>query len=284
MESKEVMAFLEDIETHKKNIHSISPDQQLLQQVLPIRTVGSTAIIPIQGAMVKSLPPFFEKFFGVYSTNSIRSAVQQAVANKKIQSIMLLIDSPGGSVDGTVELADVVFSARQQKPVYAQVDGLAASAAYWIASQSTKIIAGRSSLIGSIGVFTMLYDFSRAFKNAGIEAIPITTGEFKTAGIMGTPITQVQQEEYQKIVDQYYADFLNAIKRGRPQMSTKTIVDAADGRIFKADQEAITMGLIDGIGWTQEQIAKLTQKRLMAKRLMAKKFEYAITQNKEVVL
>ena len=244
---------------------------------LPVQRYGGLAVIPVSGAMMKRGLSFFGMRIST-STRDVQQALAAAVADERVDQIMLLIDSPGGSVDGTVELADAVYAARQSKPIIAQVDGMAASAAYWVASQANTIVASRSALVGSIGVFTILYDDSRAFENAGIEAIPITTGEFKVIGAPGVEITEAQAADYQRTVDQYFGDFLDAIRRGRPQMSDDEILNAADGRVFKADSEALGMKLIDAVGWPSETIATYTSRQSRRRRARAANARQAIYQ------
>jgi ClpP class serine protease len=102
----------------------------------------------------------------------------------------------------------------------------------------------------------MLYDYSAMFNGAGIKAIPIDTGEFKSAGAMGLEITEAQIKEFQKIVDGYFADFSEAVLEGRP--ISKADFDAiADGRIFFADDEPVKTGLITGIKSTRQALSDM---------------------------
>lgn len=222
-----------------------------------IRMMGSTAVISIQGPLMKKLPGIVAAFCPMPTTVDLQNAIEAAVSDQKVERLVLLIDSPGGSVDGSVELADTVFEARQKKPVVAQVDGLAASAGYWIASQATEIVSNRSALIGSIGVFSVLYDMSRLYENEGVKVIPIATGPFKTTGMAGTRITEDQIKDEQRVVDAFFDDFKKAIARGRPQMAVETIEEVSDGRVFKADSEALGFGLIDRVGYFRQTINQL---------------------------
>ncbi len=140
---------------------------------------------------------------------------------------------------------------------------MVASAAYWVASQADRIYSHRLDLIGSIGVRIMLYDMHRLFEKEGVEAVPIDTGEFKSAGAEGTEITENQRADFQRIVDAYFAAFLDVIERGRA-LSGDRLKAVADGRIFTAP-EALEQGLIDGIQ-TFEQTMQQLQQPLRASR------------------
>lgn len=209
---------------------------------LPIRVSQGVAVIPMMGPMMRRAGPM-ARVFGITGTDSTRLAIEVALTDEAVERILLRVDSPGGSVSGLDQLGDVVSSA--DKPIVAQVEGMAASAAYYVAAQTDRIMVGRTDLVGSIGTRIMLYDFSKMFENEGIEPVPIDTGEYKSAGAMGTEITEAQRDDFQRIVDFYYEDFVRAVSRGR-SMTESAVKDAGDGRMFPPE-EAIELGLIDGI-------------------------------------
>lgn len=210
---------------------------------LPMDVEDGIGIVNVAGPLFKGAGPAW--YFGGSSLLQIQAAVEKLAADDKVKAILMQVDSPGGSVDGLAELGDAIFAAREAKPIWAQVTGIAASAAYYIASQANRIIAQRMDLIGSIGIRMLVYDFSKLFEDAGIRAIPIDTGEFKSAGAMGTEITERQQEYFRSIVQAYFEDFVAAVVRGR-RISKKAVKEVADGRVMPA-AEALAAGLIDEI-------------------------------------
>lgn len=222
---------------------------------LPVQVRDRVAVIQIQGLMTKN-SDWLTEWFGGTATSSVRLAVQAAAADESVTAILLLVDSPGGTVDGLAELADAIFQARQAKPVIAQVCGLCASAAYYAASQATSIHAHRMDMVGSIGTRYLLYDWSEAFAEAGIEAVAIDTGKYKSAGAMGTAITEDHRAEFQRIVDEYFADFVAAIVRGRG-LDEKVVRESADGRVW-IGADAVRRKLIDGIQTLDQTLAELT--------------------------
>ncbi len=220
----------------------------------PMEVIDGVAVIGISGPMTKR-SSLFTALFNASSTQAVQEAVEAAAADPQVKAILLDVDSPGGSVDGLAELVDAVWGVRGRKPIVAQVSGLGASAAYMVASQADAVYAGRMDLVGSIGTRLMLYDFSRLFANAGIEAVPIATGPYKTAGALGTEITADQRAYFQGIVDQYLADFLAAVSRGR-KLAGPALEAVADGRVFLAET-ARQLGLVDGIQTKQQTLARL---------------------------
>jgi capsid assembly protease len=219
---------------------------------LPISVDGGVAVVSLMGTMLRRAGPV-AKFFGFTGTESVRAAIDAANADPDVERILLRVDSPGGSVSGLDQLGESV--AMSSKPVTAVVDGMAASAAYYVASQAKRVVAGRNDMVGSIGTRLMLYDYSKMFAKEGIEAVPIDTGEFKSAGAFGTKITEAQRADFQRLVDFYYADFLSTVARGRG-MREEDVRKVADGRLFPPS-EAMTSRLIDGVSTLERTLTEM---------------------------
>jgi capsid assembly protease len=232
------------------------------------QVAGGIAVISIVGPMMKDI-----KWRGFADTRAIGESVKRAAADDNVRAIVLRIDSPGGSVDGLAELGDAVWAARTVKPVLAQVDGMAAWAAYYVASQASRIVAGRGDMIGSIGVRIMLYDFSKMYEEAGVKALPIDSSPddrpFKSAAMEGTEITEQHQADFQRIVDTYFADFGRMVQRGRG-MSSEAFDAVADGRVW-VGEEARAVGLIDGIGTLADTLGALAGSLAVTDRARARR-------------
>jgi signal peptide peptidase SppA len=212
------------------------------------------AVINVNGPMTRE-SSLISLLFGGTSTMAARDAVEAAMADESVQAILLRINSPGGSVSGLSELGDAVYAARDVKPVVAQVNGLAASAALYVASQASQIFAHRMDLLGSIGTRMMLYDSSALFAKEGVEAVPIDTGPFKSAGAQGTKLTDEHRAYFQSIVDEAQRDFAAVLGRGR-RITAQQVESLADGRVFYAP-EALSRGVIDGIQSEKHTLAAL---------------------------
>lgn len=229
------------------------------------RRTERTAVVPIEGPIMKVPAALNElaALLGIASPRAIAEQVRAAAQDEDVSQIMLLVDSPGGSVSGLTEAVDAVFNARESKPIVAQVDGVAASAAYMIASQAHEIRLGRGDMLGSIGTRLQLFDLSRMFENEGIESVVIDTGEFKSAGALGTQITERQREDFQRIVDRFFSDFVQAVMRGRG-MTEAQVMEVADGRLF-VGSEATENGLADSVMPFEETVAALTNRSAPAR-------------------
>lgn len=226
---------------------------------LATEIAGNVAVIPVRGVLVRRTT-WMSQLFDEVGMEEVTAAVNAAAGNSAVRSIVLRIDSPGGNSDGITELADAVFAAREQKRVIAQIEGTATSGAYWLASQATEIWAQRMDVIGSIGARMMImFDASEAMERDGVKPVQIDTGEFKSAGELGLPISDTQVAEFQKFVDTIFADFQAAIKRGRG-ISQAVLSPLADGRVWFA-KEAKSLGLIDGIRSLSDTMGKAEGRR-----------------------
>jgi signal peptide peptidase SppA len=206
--------------------------------------VGRSAVVRLKGPLLKA-DSWMVDWFGGTSMERARVAVLSAAADSSVDAIILDVDSPGGTVDGTDDLAAAVAAAAKSKAVIAQVGGMAASAAYWVASQATEIRMQRLDMVGSIGVRLLMYDFSKLFESEGIRPVLIDTGVHKSTGAMGVPISEEQEAEQRRVVERFYGEFLGAVQRGRG-MTAAALKPYADGRLFFAD-EAVTAGLADKV-------------------------------------
>jgi len=226
---------------------------------------GDVAIIPVVGILVKR-PSLLLNLFGGTATTEVAEQFRKAMANPAIVSIILYIDSPGGTVDGTQELAREIREARGQgKNIVAFSDGLIASAAYWIGAQSHRAyISSDTVTVGSIGVVARHIDISRMEERIGVKTTEITAGRFKRAASMYEPLSESGRRTIQEMLDHVYGAFLADVAQARPQLTLEPVKTAAqegfdtipwaDGRLFLGKQ-ALDAGLVDGFA-TLEQLIK----------------------------
>jgi signal peptide peptidase SppA len=201
---------------------------------------NGVACIGIAGQMTKG-----ESSFGGASTVRTRSAIRKATNDSRVTSIVLQIDSPGGTVSGTADLAADVAAADLRKPVYAFIEDLGCSAAYWVASQARKVYANTTALVGSIGVVAVVEDTSGAMDKAGVKVHVISTGPYKGAFTDGAPVTDAHLADLQREVDQLNEYFMDGVARGRG-MSIEQVKKVATGQVWLA-AEAKQLGLIDEV-------------------------------------
>jgi signal peptide peptidase SppA len=177
---------------------------------------NGVGVIDIHGPIIRSPDRLSRLLFGATSHDDISAALQDAAGRNDVHAVFLDIDSPGGTVAGTPELAAQVASVGESKPVYAFSSGLMCSAAYWLASQAQAIYATPSARVGSIGVILPVVDSSEAFNRNGIKVEVFSVGKFKAMGTPGVSLTDEQRTLINGNLRDVAQDFHAAVlSRGR---------------------------------------------------------------------
>lgn len=225
-------------------------------------TRGAIAVIPLRGVIAHRMGTMEESSGGM-SAERFAAMVRQAAADPAVGSILLDVDSPGGTIPGVPEAADAVWEAREAKPVVALANATMASAAYWIASQAHEIVAIPSALdrsIGSIGVFTVHQDLSEHLAKEGVKMTIIKAGEHKAEGNPFEPLTDELHAEIQAGVDTAYAAFVKAVARGRGVKASEVKSGFGQGRALSA-VDAKAAGMIDRIDTMEGTLARLAGRK-----------------------
>jgi signal peptide peptidase SppA len=221
------------------------------------RTAEGTGIVTITGSLVNR-GAWIGAQSGMTSYEGIAHQIESAVRDPKVRNIILDIDSPGGEAVGAMETAALVRKANEAKPVYAMVNGMAASAAYALASGAKAIISTESGVSGSIGVVLMHADYSRAVDRAGITPTLIHAGAHKVDGNPYAPLSGDVKADLQAEVDRYYALFTDAVAAGRGRRLSAKAARATEARTFIGDA-AKGAGLVDDIGSFAELLGQLSK-------------------------
>lgn len=219
---------------------------------------GSVAIIDLSGPLTK-YSSSFQAMFGGSSTMEARRSLRKAQADEAVTAIALRIDSPGGTVDGIADLVDEIGAVSASKPVWAFVEDLGASAAYWVACACDRIVANRTAMVGSIGVFSVLEDSSAQAELVGIKVHVVRTGPLKGAGVAGTPITPETLADSQRVVDAVFASFAGDVGKSR-ELAGERLDAVSTGQVWIA-KEAKRLGLVDAIDTFDSTITKLGRAR-----------------------
>ena len=223
-----------------------------MQQKRVAKAQGSTAIVPIDGALSKR-----SFLFDCGSTYAgIRDAIQAALDDPSVSSILLDVDSPGGSVAGMSELTDFISQADKIKPVYAYTDGLMCSAAYCLSSAARQIVAAPTATVGSIGILGTHTDRSQRDQSAGIKRSVLTAGSHKAIGTDTAPLDDKSRAVIQGQLDQLYSLFVNAVAANRG-VKAADAESWADGKVFLA-ADAKALGLIDEVGTRDNLLARIS--------------------------
>lgn len=225
-----------------------------------IRNVeGNIAVVPIRGA-IGHRSSFLSEYFGWPSTEKLSQDISSLASDSSVGGIVLDIDSPGGMAVGNQELHDVMMSIRGSKPIIAVANGMAASAAYYIASAADKIAITPSGEVGSIGTVMVHADMSQVYKNAGIDITVIKAGKYKWEGNSYEPLSDEAKANLQDNVNRHYDMFVNAVAVGRGVSKSKVKNDFGEGRMVAA-QQSVDVGMTDEVATLQQVLERMTGKK-----------------------
>lgn len=227
-------------------------------------TTSGTAIIRVVGSLVNR-GAWLDANSGLTSYEGIKAQVQEAANDPAIKAIVLDIDSPGGEATGMFSLATAIQAAREKKPVISVVDDMAASAAYGIASSGTEVVVSPTSMVGSIGVLYMHLDRSGEMQKQGVKPTLIYAGAHKVDGNPFGPLADDVRAALEKMVMQFYDQFLGVVAAGRPATMSVPVGRATEARVYLG-QDAIAAGLADRIGTLDEVISSMASRPASAAR------------------
>lgn len=203
-----------------------------------IRRIAQAAIIEIVGVLTKS-----GSFWFGTSYLDIRAQLVEALHDPQVREIILLIDSPGGSSDGCADTADDIAAANRVKTVTAFASDWCTSAAYHLASQAGRIFASPSATCGSVGTYSVVYDWSAALDRAGVKAHVFASGRYKAAGVFGAPLTPDQADSLQRYINAHQALFESHVARTR-RLNPKQLDAVFNAELF-VGAAAVQAGLVD---------------------------------------
>lgn len=219
--------------------------------------IDGVAVIPVHGVIAKRAN-LFSAISGGVSTELVARDLQAALDDRSVQSILFDVDSPGGSVDGLPELANLIFESREQKKIVALANGTMASAAYWIGSAASEIYASSdTTAVGSIGVVATHTDVSAAQAAEGVKTTEIYAGKFKRIATQYETLTEDGKASIQAQVDYLYSVFVGAVAKHRAMTTDAVLENMADGRIF-IGQQSVDAGLVKAIQTKEQIISMLT--------------------------
>lgn len=225
--------------------------------------IDTVAVLPIEGVLAPKANMMMD-ISGGMSMQMMMQAYRGALDDPNVKSIILHMDTPGGSVIGTPEFASLIRAGIQRKPTVAYTDGTMASAGVWIGSAAqATYISGPTVMVGSIGVVAMHRDFSGREKLMGVKTTEITAGRFKRINSQYEPQTTEGRADMQAQVDYLYSLFANAVADHLGVSVEQVLTDMADGRVF-IGQQAIAAGLADGMSTLSDLIDAMSRDPMAA--------------------
>ena len=220
-----------------------------------ILMAGNVAVLQVFGVLSQRVGMVGEASGGV-SAEKVGSQLEQLAGEKSVRSIVMAFDSPGGSVYGIQELGEKIRSLREQKKIVGLADSVAASAAYWLLSQTSEINVTPGGQVGSIGVVSAHEDHSAKLERDGVKPTLITAGKYKAEGNPFGPLNDEARAEIQAKVDHYYTQFLGAVAKGRGVTEARVEKDFGQGRMVTS-KEAVERGMADRVATIAQVLRRL---------------------------
>ena len=202
-------------------------------------------------------------------SESMAATIKKARLDTNIKAIVLRVNSPGGSSHASDIIAREIELTKKVKPVIASFGGVSASGGYYIACMADSIFAQPTSITGSIGVFALLPNTAKMYKEKlGLTYETIPTGEFAVTWRPDQPLSAGMRQYFQEMVNDIYGDFIGIVAKGR-KMDTSMVRNLAEGHVYTGIH-AKQIGLIDGFGGMQRAISSAAAKaRLKQYRIVS---------------
>jgi signal peptide peptidase SppA len=262
-----LVAMAKGADLEKLRVESAAAAERTAAQPLYSQTSDGIAVIEISGPMTK-YSTSFQALFGGTSTLRTREALRAASRDPEVMGIMVVIDSPGGTVAGMADLAEDIRRADTKKPVYTYAADFAASAALWALSQGRQAFGNANAEIGSIGCFHIVEDTSKQYDQQGVKVHVISSAPpIKGAGVDGTEITPLQLAEWERRVKDQAALFVSELAAGR-RMGKEKAAALATGQVWVA-AKAREFGLIDDVVSLDEAMRRLRSEAMEEKDVKA---------------
>lgn len=216
---------------------------------------GNVAVLDVTGPLFRRAN-LFTAISGATSYDILRRDLQAAIDDPGVSAIVMTYDTPGGEITGVDELAKAIRAGKARKPIVAYVGGTAASAGYWLASQSSEIVVAKTAILGSIGVRAALQDTSKKDAEAGrIEFI-----SSQSPGKRTDLTTDEGRARIQRTIDALADVFIASVAEGRG-VKPETVISNFGGGDVLVGQAAINAGMADRIGDFEAVISELAGTR-----------------------
>lgn len=208
----------------------------------------TVAVIPLQGEIGYGSSGVSGET--IVTPENVKEALKQAESDGTVSSILIKINSPGGSPVASEEIMNAINESK--KPVVVWIGDTGASGAYLAASSADDIIASPSSMVGSIGVIMGLTDLSKYYENNGIDKYSIKAGEYKDMGSDYRPLTTNETNMLQSMVNEDYAHFIDIVAVNR-NLTVNYTQSIAEGKIYTGSQ-AKNLKLVNDTGGEKQAL------------------------------
>ncbi len=208
---------------------------------------NNVAVIYADGEIVEG------KEYDQVAADRFVQVIDQVRKDKSVKAAVLRVNSPGGSVSASVKIRTALDLLQKEKPLVASYGDYAASGGYWISNGCQKIYSDATTLTGSIGVFSMIPEFSGVTKKVGVTMEAVGSNKHSDMFSLMRPFDHAELAYMQASVEDIYESFVNLVATSR-DMTPARVDEIAQGRVWTG-ADALRIGLVDEIGTLDDAIA-----------------------------
>ena len=234
----------------KEDLHLITFQNYVKAKVFearPTKAKSVVAVIYAEGDIVEG-----DGTKGIAGDRFVR-VIEKVREDDNVKAVVLRVNSPGGSVSASEKIKVALDSLMAGKPLVASYGNYAASGGYWISANTQRIFAQPGTLTGSIGVFSMLPDFSKTAKNiAHVNMTMVNSNKHSDVMSSMRPLDAAETAYMQASVEDIYTRFVGLVSKGRG-LAPERVDEIAQGRVWTG-ADAIGLGLVDEIGTLEDAI------------------------------
>ena len=231
----------------KKDLHLVAFSKYVQSKTVSLPGKNNVAIFFADGDIVDGGDQY-----GKIAADRFVQEIDLLRADKSVKAVVLRVNSPGGSVIASEKIKAALEMLNEEKPVVASYGDYAASGGYWISNGCRKIYTNASTLTGSIGVFSMIPEFSKTMRKVGVNMVSVGSNAHSDMYALNRPFDAAELAYLQASVEDIYERFVNMVAENRGM--TVADVDAiAQGRVW-AGTDALEVGIVDEIGTLSDAV------------------------------
>jgi protease-4 len=229
-----------------EDLHLVSLLEYVDAKVNRLRGKENVAILFADGEIIDG------KDYTDIASDRFVAEIDKIRKDKTIKSVVLRVNSPGGSVIASEKIRAALKLLMDEKPVIASYGNYAASGGYWISAGVQKIYTDATCLTGSIGVFSMIPEFSKTTGKVGVNVVTVGSNKHSDMYSLMRPFDAEETASMQAYVEDIYERFVGLVAEGR-SLETQQVDDMAQGRVW-VGTDALGLGLVDEIGGLREAV------------------------------
>ena len=229
-----------------EDLHLVSLLDYVDAKVSRLRGKENVAILFADGEIVDG------RDYSDIAADRFVAEIDKIRKDQTIKSVVLRVNSPGGSVVASEKIRTALKLLMAEKPLVASYGNYAASGGYWISAGTQKIFSDATCLTGSIGVFSLIPEFSKTVGKVGVNFVTVGSNKHSDMFSLMRPFDAEETASMQLYVDDVYERFVGLVAEGR-SLETQKVDDMAQGRVW-VGTDAIGLGLVDEIGGLREAV------------------------------